>query len=124
MPIPITLESSLLCEGDNSDKVDGSVDYICRFASYTGGVQCFCSNSCHSERARAQCLRDCNCERPRLVPAIQNAFLLLEQIDWAFLTLKPFQLEWRTNAAGRATASVPCAYVAVNVATVSRVDLP
>jgi hypothetical protein len=56
--------------------------------------------------------------------AIQNAFLLFRADRLGISNAKPFQLEWRTSAAGRAMASVPCGYVAVNVATVSPVNVP
>jgi len=43
--------------------------------------------------------------------AIQNAFVLFRADRLGTSNAKPFQLELRTNAAGRATASVPCGYV-------------
>jgi hypothetical protein len=44
--------------------------------------------------------------------AIQNAFVLFRADRLGTSnSAKPFQLELRTNAAGRATGSVPCGYV-------------
>jgi hypothetical protein len=43
--------------------------------------------------------------------AIQNAFVLFRADRLGTSNAKPFQLELRTNSAGRATASVPCGYV-------------
>jgi hypothetical protein len=42
---------------------------------------------------------------------IQNAFVLFRADRLGTPKAKPFQLELRTNSAGRATASVPCGYV-------------
>ena len=42
---------------------------------------------------------------------IQNAFVLVRADRKGASNAKPFQLELRTNSAGRGTASVPCGYV-------------